>query len=81
MCALPVKPSMVNAGVPGLPTTATNSPVARAIAGGDGITPVESAHLDKAENVLLPDVVHSPKPGVNWYGSPAIVPQWAQYLA
>jgi triacylglycerol esterase/lipase EstA (alpha/beta hydrolase family) len=48
---------------------------------GDGITPVESAHLDKAENVLLPDVVHSPKPGVNWYGSPEIVPQWAQYLA
>lgn len=47
---------------------------------GDGITPIEAAHLEGAENITLPDVVHSPRPGRLWYGSPEIVSQWAKYL-
>ena len=48
---------------------------------GDGITPIAAAHLDDAHNLLLAGVYHSPKPGVLWYGSPTVVPQWAKYLA
>ncbi|NJR60585.1 MAG: lipase [Cyanobacteria bacterium CRU_2_1] len=48
---------------------------------GDGITPVEAAHLDGAENLTLDGVLHSPRQGKAWYGSPAIVPVWADYLA
>ncbi|MGD1907551.1 MAG: esterase/lipase family protein [Leptolyngbyaceae cyanobacterium] len=47
---------------------------------GDGITPVEAAHLEGAENLTLGDVYHSPKPGAAWYGSAEIVTQWAKYL-
>lgn len=48
---------------------------------GDGITPVSAAHLEGAENVLLEDVYHSPRPGMKWYGSADIVKAWSTYLA
>lgn len=47
---------------------------------GDGITPIEAAHLDGAENFVLADVWHSPRPGRRWYGSLDVVMQWAPYL-
>lgn len=47
---------------------------------GDGITPIEAAHLEGAENITIEGVRHSPKsPGI-WYGSPEILPLWAKYL-
>ncbi len=48
---------------------------------GDGICPIESAHLDEAENLTLDHVRHSPRSGGVWYGSPDVVPQWMNYLA
>jgi pimeloyl-ACP methyl ester carboxylesterase len=47
---------------------------------GDEITPIAAAHLDGAENVTLDNVIHSPRPGKRWYGSPDVVPTWATYL-
>lgn len=47
---------------------------------GDGITPVEAAHLAGAENITLEGVLHSPRPGKLWYGSPNIVKTWATHL-
>ncbi|HLP88182.1 MAG TPA: lipase [Nostocaceae cyanobacterium] len=48
---------------------------------GDGITPIASAHLNGAENLILDGVRHSPKsPGI-WYGSPSVFATWADYLA
>ncbi|NJK35508.1 MAG: hypothetical protein HC919_11480, partial [Oscillatoriales cyanobacterium SM2_2_1] len=46
---------------------------------GDGITPIEAAHLIGAENLTLDGVYHSPRSGT-WYGSESIVKQWAAYL-
>lgn len=47
---------------------------------GDGITPIEAAHLKGAENITIEGVRHSPKsPGI-WYGSPEVLPLWAKYL-
>lgn len=48
---------------------------------GDGVTPLESALLPGARHVLLPGVWHSPGGGRRWYGSEAVVPLWAAYLA
>jgi len=48
---------------------------------GDGVVPVRSAHLEGAENITLPDVWHSPRAGINWYGSPAVVDGWRPYLS
>jgi hypothetical protein len=47
---------------------------------GDGITPITAAHLQSAQNIVLDDVYHSPKPGVEWYGTPSVVDQWIDYL-
>ncbi|MEM6437231.1 MAG: lipase [Cyanobacteria bacterium P01_D01_bin.115] len=47
---------------------------------GDGITPIAAAHLASAQNLILDDVYHSPKPAIAWYGSPQIVEQWLAYL-
>jgi len=47
---------------------------------GDGITPIPAAHLEGATNVVLEEVYHSPQPGVQWYGTPAVVKQWSQHL-
>lgn len=46
---------------------------------GDGITPIESAHLQGAINLTLEGVSHSIRSTV-WYGSPHIYPQWIKYL-
>lgn len=56
---------------------------------GDGITPIEAAHLEGANNLILEGVQHSPRssnavrPGEThcWYGSPEVVSQWIRYLA
>ncbi len=53
---------------------------------GDGVTPVESAHLTGAENITLAGVLHAPRsrsrecPGAPWYGSDAIIPAWVDVL-
>ena len=47
---------------------------------GDGITPITAAHLAEANNIVLEQVYHSPKPGIAWYGSPTVVDQWLPYL-
>lgn len=47
---------------------------------GDGITPVEAAHLDGAENLVLDGVWHSPRSPGRWYGSPEVLPNWVGYL-
>lgn len=47
---------------------------------GDGITPITAAHLERAKNLVLDQVYHSPRPGYRWYGSPEVVHQWAQHL-
>lgn len=47
---------------------------------GDGITPIAAAHLEGAENIVIPGVRHSPRsPGI-WYGSPEPLQAWMQYL-
>lgn len=47
---------------------------------GDGITPIQAAHLEGAENLVLEGVFHSPRPGRYWYGSPDVLNVWASYL-
>jgi pimeloyl-ACP methyl ester carboxylesterase len=47
---------------------------------GDGITPVEAAHLDGATNLTLEGVLHSPRRGGIWYGSPDVMQSWVSYL-
>lgn len=47
---------------------------------GDGITPVTSAHLEGAENLVLDGVWHAPRSPGQWYGSPDVVPHWLPYL-
>jgi len=46
---------------------------------GDGITPIASAHLRGANNLVLEGVHHSPRSGL-WYGSPEVVREWAKFL-
>lgn len=47
---------------------------------GDGIIPIEVAHLEGAINITLEGVMHSPlSPGI-WYGSASILPFWINYL-
>lgn len=48
---------------------------------GDGITPVEAAHLEGAENITLDQVWHSPKSPGKWYGSPEVIQTWMKFLA
>ena len=47
---------------------------------GDGITPVESAHLEGATNLTLDGVRHAPLSEGIWYGSESIIPHWVDYL-
>ncbi|HEY9808810.1 MAG TPA: alpha/beta fold hydrolase [Halomicronema sp.] len=47
---------------------------------GDGITPIEAAHLEGAENLILDGVLHSPRRVGLWYGSPSVIPFWAKFL-
>lgn len=48
---------------------------------GDGITPIEAAHLDGATNLTLENVLHSPRREGIWYGSPDAMQSWVSYLA
>lgn len=47
---------------------------------GDGITPIEAAHLEKATNLILEGVMHSPRSPGLWYGSPEPMKAWISYL-
>ena len=52
---------------------------------GDGVTPIEAAHLDGAHNLTIEDVLHSPsgqrKSNAHlWYGTQSIVSQWVSAL-
>ena len=47
---------------------------------GDGITPITAAHLLGAENLVLENVLHSPRGGRRWYGSADVLPQWVGYM-
>lgn len=47
---------------------------------GDGITPIVSAHLAGADNVIIEGATHAPKPGRLWYGSASLLEQWVNYL-
>ncbi len=48
---------------------------------GDGITPIEAAHLEGAENLVIEGVKHSPRTPGMWYGSSEPLKVWTQYLA
>ena len=48
---------------------------------GDGITPIEAAHLDGAENLILDGAMHSPRGDRVWYGSPGVLERWTPYLS
>ncbi len=47
---------------------------------GDGITPIEAAHLAGAKNLVIENVKHSPRSRDPWYGSPIALAAWSQYL-
>lgn len=47
---------------------------------GDGITPIEAAHLAGAVNITIAGVKHSPRAAGIWYGSPEVRSQWTEYL-
>ena len=47
---------------------------------GDGITPIEAAHLEGAENIILENVWHSPRSPGQWYGSPDVIKIWMNWL-
>lgn len=61
---------------------------------GDGVVPVESAHLEGANNIELDGVYHSPVGAARsatdngdssegdrvWYGSQNILSEWVNYL-
>lgn len=48
---------------------------------GDGITPIEAAHLEGATNLVIEGVNHSPRARGIWYGSPVALQSWVSYLA
>lgn len=57
---------------------------------GDGIIPIEAAHLHGADQVTLDGVYHSPlgavvavdgKIGRPWYGSPEVLPKWIHHIS
>ncbi len=47
---------------------------------GDGITPIEAAHLQGAKNITIEGVKHSPRTSGIWYGSPEVIDRWSGYL-
>lgn len=48
---------------------------------GDGITPLQIAHLQGAENLVFQGVQHFQHAQELWYGSPEILSAWAPFLA
>ena len=77
-----------NGGLAGLLACASYLPLCGdAFAEGDGITPLKCAHLDGAEQreVEAFHIAFVPGSGTRllgtpWYGSPDILPQWADFL-
>ncbi len=47
---------------------------------GDGITPLQAAHLDGAENITLGGLHHFPTAHGLWYGSHEVLSEWTQCL-
>lgn len=47
---------------------------------GDGITPIVSAHLEGATNLILEGIQHAPTSPGPWYGSPEACQSWMPYL-
>ena len=53
------------------------------VAWGDGITPVVTAQLEGAENVVLEGVFHTPLGASEsrpWYGTPAVLDRWVEKI-
>jgi len=48
---------------------------------GDGITPIEAAHLSGANNLIIEGVMHSPRSPQIWYGSPGSMENWVKYIS
>ncbi|MEL6162226.1 MAG: lipase [Cyanobacteria bacterium J06628_3] len=48
---------------------------------GDGITPIKAAHLEGARNLIIENVMHSPRSSKAWYGSQQSLSSWSQFLA
>jgi pimeloyl-ACP methyl ester carboxylesterase len=48
---------------------------------GDGIIPIEAAHLKGATNLIIEGVKHSPRSPKIWYGSAEVRSQWTSYLS
>jgi pimeloyl-ACP methyl ester carboxylesterase len=50
---------------------------------GDGITPIQTAHLEGADNIILEGVYHTPLGSSEkrpWYGTPRILDRWVEKL-
>ncbi len=47
---------------------------------GDGITPIQAAHLEGAVNMTLAGIFHAPKDERPWYGSASVIPEWLDHL-
>jgi hypothetical protein len=47
---------------------------------GDGVTPISSALLPGAQQLVLPGVWHNAAPGKEWYGTRDVVAQWDKWL-
>ncbi|GAB1543210.1 lipase [Scytonema sp. NUACC21] len=47
---------------------------------GDGITPIEAACLEGAQNIVVEGVNHSPRSSGVWYGSPEPLKVWVEHL-
>ena len=47
---------------------------------GDGVVPIPTAVLDRAETRILPGVHHQPSVGEPWYGSPEAIELWCDAL-
>lgn len=49
---------------------------------GDGITPIQAAHLEGAMNLTLDGVFHAPNQDHRpWYGSESVLPRWLELLS
>jgi len=47
---------------------------------GDGVVPIATATLDRAQTLILPNVHHQPSVGEPWYGSPEVIERWCDAL-
>jgi len=47
---------------------------------GDGVVPLEAAHLDGAKQINLKDVFHSINAPRAWYGSEEVIDSWLRQV-